>query len=65
MDLSSLRIRREEGSQENELKLQYVGIEVLYKENTLFSRGIQYRSWKLADFLIEDFITPMETFFLP
>ena len=41
MDLSSLRITREEGSQENELKLQYVGIEVLYKENTLFSKGVQ------------------------
>ena len=62
MDLSSLRIRREEGSQENELKLQYVGIEVLYEENTLFSKGVPYHSWKLADFLIEDFVTPIETF---
>ena len=44
MDLSSLRIRREEGSQENELKLQYVGIEVLYEENTLFSKGVPYHS---------------------
>ena len=63
MDLSPLRIRREAGSQENELKLQYVVIEVLYKENTIFSKGVQYHSWKSADFLIEDFVTPIETFY--